>query len=200
MNPDEQNKPDEQSKTHEPNGDAAGKNGGKDNKAQGSAERLFSQAEVDRIVKERLEREQEKAQNAAKKAAETARAEAEAKALAEQGEFKKLFEQASDKLKALESLQAQAEAAQENAKRLEKALVGYRDARFGEVPEHIQVLLKRMEVVEQIEWLTANAGKLAGHADEKATPAKGTPRPAHNKGKGGSSSGAKSAEPMKVNF
>lgn len=48
----------------------------------------FTQADVDRIIKERLD----KAKAAADKQAENARAEAERKAAEEQGEFKKLYE------------------------------------------------------------------------------------------------------------
>jgi hypothetical protein len=59
----------------------------------------FTQADVDRIVKERLAKAQSKAEEATRKAA----ADAEAKTLAEQGEFKRLYE----KLQA--DFQAQAE-------------------------------------------------------------------------------------------
>lgn len=56
--------------------------------AQTPAEKSFSQADVDRIIKERLQRESSKAEQMAQKAA----ADAEAKALAEQGKFKELYE------------------------------------------------------------------------------------------------------------
>lgn len=55
---------------------------------QPAAERTFTQADVDRIVKERLQRAEAKAQETAQKATQ----EAEAKALAEQGKFKELYE------------------------------------------------------------------------------------------------------------
>lgn len=55
---------------------------------QSAAERTFTQADVDRIVKERLQRAEAKAQETAQKATQ----EAEAKALAEQGKFKELYE------------------------------------------------------------------------------------------------------------
>lgn len=71
----------------------------------------FTQADVDRIVKERLAKAQAKAEEGAKRAA----ADAEAKALAEQGEFKKLYEklqadlqERESKLAAMERQQAQA--------------------------------------------------------------------------------------------
>ncbi len=61
-----------------------------------TAEKTFTQADVNRIVKERLEREQGKAEQLAQKARE----EAEAKALAEQGKYKELFEKQQKDLEA----------------------------------------------------------------------------------------------------
>lgn len=61
---------------------------------QTEAPRTFSQADLDRIVAERLERAERKAAEKAEKA----RADAEAKALKEQGEYQKLFEKAQAEL------------------------------------------------------------------------------------------------------
>jgi hypothetical protein len=61
-----------------------------DNGAGTTTPATFTQADVDRIVKERLQREQARSVEAAQKAA----AAAEAKALAEQGDYKKLYEKA----------------------------------------------------------------------------------------------------------
>ena len=60
--------------------------------------RTFSQADIDRIVTERLAKEKAKSEAAVKRAQE----EAEAKRLAEQGEFQKLYEQAQAKLQEAE--------------------------------------------------------------------------------------------------
>lgn len=72
---------------------------------QAATPTTFTQADIDRIVKERLAKAQSKADEAAKKAA----ADAEAKALAEQGEFKRLYE----KLQADHQAQAERIAAME---------------------------------------------------------------------------------------
>lgn len=69
----------------------------------------FTQADLDRILKERLD----KAQKAADKKAEDARAEAERKAAEEQGEFKKLYEDAEKR-----RVEAEAKAAQIERERL----------------------------------------------------------------------------------
>lgn len=62
------------------------------------AAKTFTQAELDAIVKERLERAERKATEATKKATEAA----QAQSLREQGEFKTLFEQAQAKLQEAE--------------------------------------------------------------------------------------------------
>ena len=69
------------------------------------ADKTFTQADVDRIIKERLQRESTKAENLAQKARE----EAEAKALADQGKFKELYEK----------LQADKQAADQRIKDME---------------------------------------------------------------------------------
>lgn len=75
-----------------PTGDATGQQ----ETAEPQAEPTFSKAEVERIVKDRLERERKKAEEAAAKAA----AEAERKAAEEQGEYKKLYEKLQSELDA----------------------------------------------------------------------------------------------------
>jgi len=77
--------------------------------------RTFNQEDVDRIVKERIERERKKAQADAAKAQEAAAL----KAAEEQGEYKKLYEQMSQKMaeaqrraEELERQQLQAKVAQ----------------------------------------------------------------------------------------
>ena len=73
-------------------GDATGTNSGQE-------ARTFTQADLDRIVKERLDREQAKA----KQATEKAQADAEAKVLAEQGKYKELFEKQQAELTAAQA-------------------------------------------------------------------------------------------------
>lgn len=138
--------------------------------------RTFSQADVDRIVKERLERESSKAERAAAKARE----EAEAKALAEQGKFKELAEQREKRIAELEAQIADLGKAEATAKRYEKALKEALAAQTANIPEHIRALLDKMEVTEQMGWLAANADKLkpaavAAPADISATKRSASP-------------------------
>ena len=69
--------------------------------------RTFSQADVDRIIADRLSKEKAKAEAAVKRAQD----EAEAKRLAEAGEFKALFEKANAELEAERTARKAAELA-----------------------------------------------------------------------------------------
>jgi len=75
-----------------PPADASGTN-------SGTSDPKFTQADLDRIVNERLERERTKSQKDAAKAA----ADAEAKVLAEQGKYKELFEKQQADLQAAQT-------------------------------------------------------------------------------------------------
>lgn len=132
----------------------------------------FTQADVERIVAERLERAQRKADEKAAKARE----DAEAKALADQQEFKTLAEKRGAKLAELEGATAQQaaalEALQADKGRLEKALRTQVDALRANVPPHVATLLDKLDVAEQLEWLAANGDKLGG---AQAAPKPGVP-------------------------
>jgi hypothetical protein len=111
----------------------------------------FTQADVDRILKERLEREHSKAQ----KAAEKARADAEAKAMAEQGKYKELAEAAQGKVGELEPYK-------ERAERLEAVLLKRWDTEKPSVPDYILPLLEKMPVDERLDYVTENREKWGG--------------------------------------
>lgn len=148
-------------------GDATGTTGGSDKPSP-----AFTQADVDRIVKERLEREQKKAQTAAQKALE----EAEAKALADQAKFQELADKRGQKLSELETatadLTVKLESEAAKAQRYEKALTTMLTEQRKRVPEHLHSLLDKLDPVEQLEWVAANGDKLA------ATGVPATPKPA----------------------
>lgn len=85
-------------------------------------EKMFTQADVDRIVKERLERERRKREEAL----ERERREAERKRLEEQQEYKKLYESLkAEMLEAKkEALMAQAGYTEEQIRRYSKYVIG----------------------------------------------------------------------------
>lgn len=137
--------------------DATGDNGGDDKK---SAEPKFTQADIDRIVTERLERERKKSDDKAQKAKE----EAEAKALEEQQKFQELAEKRGTKVTELETsvtdLTTKLETATAKAERFEAALNGLLEKQRKAVPEHLVALLDKLDPVEQLEWLASNTDKL----------------------------------------
>lgn len=147
-------------------GTAPGQPSGSQAQPQPTDSRVFTQADVDRIVKERLEREQGKAT----KAAEKARQEAEAKALVEQGDFKALSERQAKRIAELETAAADLATAQAQLGKYETALKASLAAQLAGVPEHIQDLLKRMDVTEQMEWISANQDKLKPAQPAAAAP------------------------------
>ncbi len=124
-----------------PAGDATGTNGGD--------EKRFTQAELDAIVKARLEREQGKAA----KDREKAEADARARALAEQGEFKTLAEQRAARIAELEPLATETE-------QLRMATKALLDRQREGLPEYILPLLDAMPVAGQLEYLAKNRDKL----------------------------------------
>jgi hypothetical protein len=109
----------------------------------------FTQADLDRIVKERLERAKKQSDTERTKAAEAARE----KALAEQGEYKAIAESQAARLAELESKAALID-------EYEIALTAQiANAKKG-VPSHILELLEAMPPLKQLEYLAKNADKL----------------------------------------
>lgn len=89
----------------------------------------FTQADIDRIVADRLAREQKKAQ----KAIDDAKAEAERKKLEESSEYKSLYEQTKAKL---EEIETQAKLAQLTSKKQTLLLsAGYTAEQIAEISE-----------------------------------------------------------------
>ena len=123
-----------------------------------SGEKLFTQAELDAIVKDRLDRAKAKAETEAAKAREKATADA----LAEQGEFKKLSETQAKQLLDLttekETLTAQLETANADARKYRTTVESLLAEHIKTVPENIKMLLDKLDPIEQLNWLAANQG------------------------------------------
>lgn len=104
--------------------------------------------------------EQEKAAKAAEKEAE----QAEADRLAQQQKFEELAEKRSKKIGELEtrieSLTGERTALSERAERAEQALGDYLATLTEGLPAHILSLLEKLDVVEQLEYITANHQEL----------------------------------------
>jgi hypothetical protein len=177
--PDEQEEQDDDAQasgTAQP-GDATGAaNGGENN--GGNDERRLTQADVDRIVGERLERARAKWERDKQKVDE----EADADRLAEQEKWQELAEKHSKRAKELEAesetLQAALEEAQKQTKRVEGALGAYLETAREGLPEHILALLDKLDVVDQLAWLAENRAAIAEEDGKKGkAPIPGTPKP-----------------------
>lgn len=132
----------------------------------------FTQADVDRIVTERLEREKNRSLEASKKAAD----EAAAKALKDNAQFKELSETQAktllDKETALTTATAQMETIATERNKYKDALEAHVKERRTGLPDHISALLDVLDPLAQLDWLTKNAAKLGGTTREgvPATP------------------------------
>lgn len=154
----------------EGDGDPAGKTG-----------KTFTNAEVEEIVKARLERE--KARQA--KDAEAAKEAAEREKLRASAEFEKLATDLEAKVKALEPA---LEAAEAQVAERDALLARYGEAvgklvaeRTGNLPAPVVALLDSMESLDRLEWITTNAEAL-GAAGTPIVTIPTTPKP---KGNGG---------------
>lgn len=130
----------------------------------------FTQADIDRIVTERLEREKRKGDEAAKKSAE----DAAAKALKDNAQFKELSEKQAqailDKETALHAATTQAETVTQERDKYKSALEQHVKERRTGLPDHITALLDVLDPVAQLEWLSKNAEKLTGTNREGVPP------------------------------
>lgn len=130
-------------------------------------DKRFTQAELDAIVRDRLDRERKKADEQARKAAE----DAEAKKLAEQQEWQKLASQHEGRVKELEPRAQQAD-------RYEAALKAHLATQRTALPAHITALLDKLDVAEQLEWIAANQDALTPPATPATPGVPATPKPA----------------------
>ena len=136
-------------------------NGGESKQPEPEAK--FTQADIDRIVAERLHRAN---QQAAEKEAK-ARADAEAKSLEEQKKFEEL---AAKRKLDLDTATAQLEQASQQGKRYAEALTKLLEQQRKGIPDHVIALLDTQDPVDQLEWLALNADKLKAPVGVPVTP------------------------------
>lgn len=104
---------------------------------------------------------------------------AEADRLAQEQKFQELSEQQAAKIAELEpevgQLKGDLKAARDDLERHAAALKTFLDAQREGLPEHLIDLLDKLDTVEQLEYIAANADKLKPE-DDGARPRMGTPR------------------------
>ena len=123
---------------------AAGPNGGQPE----AAERFFTQADVEKMIGERLTRERDKAA----KAAQAAQAEAERKALAENQQWKELAEKTTAELET-------AKAAAARVERVDALIQSMYETRTKTLPAALRKAVESLPVTDPLDrlaWLDAN--------------------------------------------
>lgn len=130
-------------------GDATGEEKG------GESGQTFSQADVDRIVAERLKRESEKAD----KKRQQEEADAEAKRLESEKKYQELAEQRADRIAALEKENARIPELEAQIEASNKALTAQLETLREGVPPHILELISERDLPSQLDWLAKHRGE-----------------------------------------
>lgn len=147
-------------------------NAASDNNADGGGnkpEKLFTQAEFELQMKERLERERKKSETAALKA----KSDAEAEAAKKNGEWQTLAEKREARVKELEALQPQLEALTSERDDLNGTIGKLLEAERKDLPASVLELLDFLTPAKQLDWLTKNKPTLSPDKQVKRVP--GTP-------------------------
>lgn len=146
--------------------------------ANPAEEKKFSQAELERVLTERLEREKKKQDAAAQKAKE----DAEAAAAEAAKEFEKLANTRKTKVEQLEAEKAELAKTAERVTTLEALVKAHVDKERQELPAHIVSLLDALPVEGQYQWLVANgaAAKAKTPDGVPVTPKPGDPKSLNN--------------------
>lgn len=137
---------------------------GQDKQGQSKEEKLFSQTEVDNILKDRLAREKKKSEEDADKA----RKKAEDESLAKNQEFEKLATQRQSEIETLTQQLAEAESIKEQAEKYKAAIETMIKAQTDTLPAAIKELLEKLDPIEKIEYLAKHAKEL--NIDVKGVP------------------------------
>lgn len=112
-------------------------------------EKRFSQAELEQQIKERLARQQRQFEAQQRES----QAQLEAKQLEEQAEWQKLANRRADEIKELKPRAGLADS-------YEKAVKTLLDVQTRDLPVSIQMLLEKLSLVDQLDWIAANAGTI----------------------------------------
>ena len=143
------------------NGDQAtteAENTGED-KGKQTAKVTFSpeqQTELERVLKERLERERKKSETAAEKV----RKQAEEDALTKNKEFETLAEQRKTKVGELEAQVAELAPLKEQVEKYKGAMETVLKAQMAKLPKAILPLLEKLDPIEKMQYLADHAKEL----------------------------------------
>lgn len=125
----------------------------------GREARLFSQVEVDRIIRERLDRQARTLASQAEKERGTAEV-----AIAHERQ------QLIDELEQHRSEVIQLKATADRVRRYEEALALYAKTLKANVPQHVLTLVERLDLAEQLEYLTAHREVVSTTSPPRTAP------------------------------
>jgi hypothetical protein len=133
------------------------------------SDKLFTQAELEKHIDDRLKSERKKLVDATDKA----RREAEEKSLADNAKWQELAEKRAKDLEAATAALADVDALKSTSEAQAAALGRYLDAERKGLPDHIIGLLDKLPPLQQLEWLAENKTKLSPKpstdADKRST-------------------------------
>lgn len=135
--------------------------------AKPESEKVFSKADVEQMIKDRLAREKA----SAKQAEEKARREAAEKAAEENEEFKTLATSRAERISELEAEVERLSSVEEKATAYETTLDGYAQTRIDELnlQKGVINLLSEKDAQGKLDWLSENGEDFATH--ERVPPA-----------------------------
>lgn len=132
-----------------------------DDKKKAEEEKVYSKAEMEAIVEDRLKRDRKKSEAAAEKA----RKEAEEAALTKNQEWQQLAEKRGRDLETLTAEKTELEPFKEQAERYKKALNDQLVKAKEKLPKHILQLIDKMDPVDAMTYITENAEALGAKLD-----------------------------------
>lgn len=130
-------------------------------KAKAKEEKTFTQAELEQIVKDRLDRERKKAEGETEKA----RLKAEADALEKNQEWQKLAEQRQAKIDELEKQSVELQPFKDQAEKYKAALDGQLAELKKKLPKYLLPLIEKMDPVDAMAYITEHAEELGAKPD-----------------------------------
>ena len=155
----------DESKSKETDESKAGDDKGKAKKE----EKLFTQAELDAHIEDRLKRERKKNEDATAKA----KKDAEDAALAKNQEWQKLAETRATEIADLAKQKAELEPFKEQAEKYKAVLDKQLAERKKSLPKFILPLIEKMDPVEAMDYITEHAEELGGAPETYSETPKG---------------------------
>lgn len=148
----------EQPKTDDPEVEKTTDPAPSEQAGQKDDEKKFSQADLDRYVTERLNRDRERRAAEQKKADEAA----EEKRLQEQAEFQKLAETRAEKIVELEAKVSGFEPIQTERDEAMAVIQKIVDAELEHAPDYVKDAISERSAIKQLEYLTEHRDKWTG--------------------------------------